>query len=254
MKNKAKILILDLETSPSEVYVWGLRDQNISLDQIKHDQYVLMWCAKWLGEKEVMSDALIDHPTTFRDNKRDDRQIALSLRKIMDQADIIVGQNSDNFDIKWAQELFLKHDIPKPSKSYSIDLLKESRSAYYSISHKLDFRGRQLGIGSKLPHEGFRLWLACMRGEKASFERMRAYCSQDVRLTERYYLKLRPRMKNHPNVNMFQQGELFTGRLKCPACSSSNIRLNGFNYYSGGKRQILLCGLWIPHELGREGG
>lgn len=242
MKSKARVLILDLETAPCEAYVWGLRDVNIGIEQVKNDQYVLMWAAKWLGSSEVLHDALIDHPSCFRDNRRDDRQIALSLRKVMDEADLIVTQNGEGFDLKWANQLFLKWDIPRPSKYYSVDLLRESRKDYYSISHKLDFRGRQLAIGSKVPHEGFRLWLECMGGNKAAWSRMIEYCEGDVRLTERYYLKLRPRMKNHPNVNMFEEKrERFTGRLKCPACASTDIRKNGFNYYASGKRQRFKC-------------
>lgn len=242
MTNKARVLILDLETAPAEAYVWGLRDVNIGIEQVKHDQYVLMWAAKWLGDSEVLHDSLLDHPSAFRADRRFDRQIALSLRKVMDQADIIVTQNGDGFDLKWANQLFLKHDIARPSKFYSVDLLKESRKSYYSISHRLDFRGRQLAIGSKMPHEGFRLWLSCMAGNKAAFRRMIDYCKQDVKLTEAYYLKLRPRMKSHPNVNMFEKAEPFTGRLKCPACSSPKITKRGFNYYSAGRRQRYVCG------------
>lgn len=240
MKNKARILVLDCETAPLEAYAWGLRDQNLGIEQIKHDQYMLMWAAKWVGEEEVHSDALINHPSCFRDNKRDDRQIALSLRKVMDEANIIVTQNGEHFDLKWANTLFLKHNIEKPSKFYSVDLLKESRNQYYSVSHKLDFRGRQLALGQKMPHEGFRLWLECMGGNKSAWECMIAYCCQDVRLTERYYLKLRPRMKNHPNVNMFKQPTLF-GQMKCGACSGNNLVMTGYNYYATGKKKRYRC-------------
>lgn len=243
------MLVLDLETAPSEVYVWGLRDQNIGIEQIKHDQFCLMWAAKWVGQEGVLSDTILNHPSSFRNNRRDDRQIALSLRKIMNQADIIVTQNGDGFDLKWANQLFLKHDIERPKKYYSVDLLKESRRSYYSISHRLDFRGRQLAIGSKMPHEGFRLWLKCMSGEQAAFDRMEAYCKQDVLLTERYYLKLRPRMKNHPNVNMFNH-KLYDGRIKCPACSGTHLVKCGWNYYPGGRRQRFRCTCGYRMTLG----
>ena len=237
---KAKVLVLDIETAPAVAYVWGLRDQNIGIEQIKYDQYVLMWAAKWLGSSEVMHDSLIDHPSHFQKNSRCDRQIALTLAKIMEEADIIVTQNGDGFDLKWANQLFLKHGIERPFKFNSVDLLKHSRRDYYSISHRLDFRGRQLAIGSKVPHEGFRLWLSCMEGNKAAWSRMIEYCKGDVRLTERYYLKLRPAMRNHPNVNMFHNpGPL--GRLKCPACGSGKLQKAGFNFSLTGRRQRLRC-------------
>ena len=55
MKNKTfkemNILLLDIETSPVVAWVWGLRDQNVGLNMIKEDWYVLSWAAKWLGDK-----------------------------------------------------------------------------------------------------------------------------------------------------------------------------------------------------------
>ena len=51
--NVAKILSLDIETAPAKVYCWGLWDQNIGINQIVEDGYVLCWCAKWIDKKEA---------------------------------------------------------------------------------------------------------------------------------------------------------------------------------------------------------
>lgn len=240
MTNKARVLILDLETAPAEVYAFGLRDQNIGIDQVKRDSYVFMWCARWLGENKQLSDTLINHPQEFKKDPTNDREIALSLRELMDEANLIVTQNGNNFDLKWANSLFLKHDIEPPSHYYSVDLLLASRRSYYSLSHRLDFRGRQLGLGGKKEHEGFKLWLKVMQGDKAAWQRMEAYCHRDVKLTEDYYLKLRPRIQNHPNVNVFHD-QPFGGRLKCPACSSPKLKRKGWRYLTSGRKQRFKC-------------
>lgn len=235
------MLVIDLETSPTSAWVWGLRDQNIGIDQIIDNSYVFMWCAKWVGKPGVMSDSLINYPSDYRKDRKNDRNIALSVRNLLDQADIVVGQNTDKFDLKWINQILLLHDIDPPSPYHSIDLLKESRRNYYSLSHRLDFRGRQLGLGGKEPHEGFRLWLRCMTGDKSAWAKMLSYCKRDVLLTEQYYLKLRPRMHNHPNVNMFHKLEV-GGRLRCPACGSPKLKAKGFRYTHSGKRQRVQCG------------
>ena len=49
-----KILVLDIETSPIISHVWGLWDNNVSLNQVQTDWHLLSWAAKWLGEKEIM--------------------------------------------------------------------------------------------------------------------------------------------------------------------------------------------------------
>lgn len=237
--NNAKLLVLDIETAPAVVYSWGLHDQNHGIEQVKQDQHVLMWCAKWIGKGGILSDSLINY-SEYKKNPTNDYHIALSAKKILDEADIVIGQNIDAFDLKWLNTLFLKYNISPPSEYKTVDLLKESRKQYYSLSHKLDFRGRQLNLGGKMEHEGFKLWLKVLDGDKHAWQRMLAYCKRDVLLTEEYYLKLRPRMKNHPNVNMFQE-QPFGGRLKCPACSSPNLVKHGFNYYSGGRRQRFEC-------------
>jgi len=54
MSNKPKILVFDIETAPILAYTWGIWDQNIALNQIKQDWFVISWSAKWLDDKKVL--------------------------------------------------------------------------------------------------------------------------------------------------------------------------------------------------------
>jgi len=47
-----KILMLDIETTPMQVYTWGLWDQNIGINQIIKPTEMLCFGAKWQGKKE----------------------------------------------------------------------------------------------------------------------------------------------------------------------------------------------------------
>lgn len=49
-----KILMLDIEVSPNTAHVWGLWQQNVSINQLMESSYTLCWAAKWHGTKEVM--------------------------------------------------------------------------------------------------------------------------------------------------------------------------------------------------------
>ena len=104
-----KILCLDLETAPAKVFSWGIWEQNIGVSQIVDDGYVLCWCAKWLDKKEIMSDALINYPSYFKKNPRCDKKIAESIWKLVNEADIVVTHNGNNFDLRWINTLFVKH-------------------------------------------------------------------------------------------------------------------------------------------------
>ena len=46
----AKILIFDIETSPMEAYAWGTFKENIPIQRIKKDWFVMTWAAKWLDQ------------------------------------------------------------------------------------------------------------------------------------------------------------------------------------------------------------
>jgi len=49
----SKILILDIETAPLLANLWGIWNQNVQLDNIYCDWFILTWAAKWLFEDKV---------------------------------------------------------------------------------------------------------------------------------------------------------------------------------------------------------
>ncbi len=66
----AKILIIDIETAPIRGWVWGIWNQNVSIDQIQSDWFVLTWAAKWLFEDKVYSGCLTPKEAVEQDDKR----------------------------------------------------------------------------------------------------------------------------------------------------------------------------------------
>ena len=53
-----RILLMDIETAPLEVYSWGIRKQHLGHFQIKEEWFILSWAAKWLLEDGVYSDCV----------------------------------------------------------------------------------------------------------------------------------------------------------------------------------------------------
>lgn len=235
-----KALVLDIETSPILAFTWGLWNQNIQPKQIVQPSGLLSWGAKWIGDPNV----------EWRGRKPDGhKRMIRRVWKLLDEADVVIHYNGKRFDIPRLQREFLKADMPPPAPFKHIDLLATARKQFSFDSNKLEEVAKQLGIGKKEEHEGFRLWLRCLDGEASAWDRMKRYNVQDVRLTERLYVeKLRPWISNHPSYGAFN------GERLCPRCGSRELQRRGYATLSTGRYGRLhcqSCGGW-SREVKRE--
>jgi len=212
----AKILIFDIETAPNKAYVWGKWKQNINDCQLINDWFCLTWSAKWLFDDYVLNDRL----TPKEAIEQNDRRIMLSIWSLLDEADIIIGHNIKRFDVKKLNTRFLAHGLNSPSSFLMIDTLHHARKQFSFHSNKLDFIAQKLGVGKKVQHEGFDMWVKCMEGDKEALKQMQIYNDGDILINEEVYLKLRPFIMPHPNISLF----LDTDKLVCPSCESEKIK------------------------------
>jgi predicted RNA-binding Zn-ribbon protein involved in translation (DUF1610 family) len=229
-----KILFVDLETSPITAHTWGLWQQNISIKQILESTEVICFGARWYGKKAV----------TFRSVHHDGRkQMLEDLHALMEEADAIVGWNSKSFDHKHIRREFLEAGMLPPSPSKDIDLMLECKRNFKFPSYKLDYVAQKLGVGAKVEHTGFDLWLGCMAGDEKSWKMMKKYQLQDVNLLVDLYEILLPWIK-HPNMGAFVDTE----EPVCPNCGSESIKRKGYETLSAGKYQRFQCnncGKWM---------
>lgn len=210
-----RLLTIDIETFPHEVYAWGLWDQNIGLNQIKSAGVVACFAAKWHDEKKF-------HFASVHEGS--ERAMLKKAHDLLSEADAVIGWNSTPFDVKWLQGQFIKHRLAPPAPFKEIDLLRTVRSRFKLASNKLDYAAQFLGIGQKVKTGGFDLWRDCMAGDEKAWVKMRRYNIADVRLTEKVYDRLLPWIKNHPNVSSHEDG------LCCPKCQGEKAQRRGYQY------------------------
>ena len=178
-----KILLLDIETTPMQVYAWGLWDQNISIDQIIKNTEMLCFGARWLGSKKVI----------FKSVHHDGKKAMLEeLHKLMEEADMLVGWNSAAFDHKHINREFLENGMTPPSPVKDLDLMSITKANFLFPSNKLDYVAQKLGVGAKVKHSGFSLWIRCMEGDEKAWAEMKKYQIQDVNLLVDLYDILLP--------------------------------------------------------------
>jgi hypothetical protein len=222
-----KILFLDLETSPNLAYVWGLWDQNIAITQLEASTEVICWGARWLGQEKVMFKSVHHHG----------KQAMLDeLHKVMDEADVLIGWNSAAFDSKHIKREFIENGYLPPSPWIELDLMRVVRSQFKFPSNKLDYVAQKLGVGAKVKHSGFQLWLDCMAGIPKAWKEMKEYQIQDVNLLLDLYDILLPWIKNHPHMG------LDTGKPdSCRNCGSTHVLKWGYRYNASTKIQRYKC-------------
>ena len=231
-KHKAKVLILDIETKPILAYVWRLWDQSVGLHQMVAPGGTICVGAKWLGEKGMI----------FYSDWDDGHQAMIEgMHALISEADAIITYNGDKFDLPKLTGEFVKAGLRPPPPPTSIDVYKTVRQLGFD-SGKLDYVGPFLEVGKKIKHEGMPLWIKTMNGDPKAQKKMEVYCLQDVKLLERVYMKLRPYIKNHPNMSFDEERS-----LKCGACGSKHVQKRGYRHtkhFSIQRVQCQNCGSW----------
>jgi uncharacterized protein YprB with RNaseH-like and TPR domain len=233
--SSAKVLVLDIETAPLEVFCWGLFDQNIGLEMIKQDWSVLSWSAKWVGSDKVM---YMD--TSAKKDVRDDRDIVAAIWKLLDEADITLTQNGVRFDIKKLNTKFLDYGFPPPSSFRNIDTLQISKKYFAQTSNKLEYLTKKYckkfkkSGHKKFP--GFSLWKECMAGNAEAWKEMAEYNKIDVLSLEELYLDYLRVWDKTINFSVFTEGNVF----QC-SCGSMEFKPSGFKFTNAGKFQRVKC-------------
>lgn len=234
---KAKILLIDIETSPLISYTWGLYDQNIGLNQIKTEWFILSFAAKWLEHPEKKNKIIyLDQ----RNNKNihNDKNILKAMWELLDDADIIITHNGKSFDVKKINAKLLEEGFEPYSDFRHIDTYQLSKKLFAVTSHKLEYLAKFLKCKekklTKRKFNGFELWKECLAGNKQAWEEMKKYNIQDILTLQDVYEKLKP-WDNSINFSVFNEGEHVC------SCGSKELRNKGLVYTNTGIHKRYKC-------------
>lgn len=225
-----KILVIDIESSPLVAYVWGLKDQNIGLNQIKEDWKLMAVGAKWLGDPELM----------YRDlSKHSEISIINFAWKLLNKADIVITQYGTGFDAPRLNAKFISKGMRPPDPYRHLDTYRiVSRVAQFT-SNKLEYLTDKLCVKyKKLSHSkfpGFSLWRECLDGNAEAWKEMQKYNLHDVLSTEELYMKVRAW-----TPESMPDAFLTNGNRKCRVCGGT-INSKGLVSTNKGKWQLLRC-------------
>lgn len=232
---KPRIVSFDLEVSPALGWFYPPTWETGIL-KIKERQKLMSFAWQVVGEKKIHALNL-SAMDTYKVDPYNDKLLALELHKVMSEADILLGQNSDNFDIKMANYFFIMNDIEPVSPSKSIDTKKIAKRYFKFPNNTLDTLGEELGFGGKTKITYKDLWVdAFLRQDAKSWKLMDIYCKNDVDKTTKIYLKMRGFMRSHPNLARLS-GEFDS----CPGCGGFNYRVRAYRYTNAGRYHQYSC-------------
>lgn len=252
-ESKPKILLFDIETSLIKAYVWSLWKQNISINQVIDDWFVICWSAKWFGgEGEVFNSSVhhYDLPLSgeYKDNER---FVVEALWKCLDDADIVVAYNGKSFDRKKMNFKFFEYGLPEPSPYKVVDPMLIVKGNFAITSRKMDYVAKYVQSLESGKHEtNINLWIACMENDVQSLDYMQSYCDQDIIVLEEVYKAVRHWDKNSPQMSMYYDDD----KMRCNSCGSEHLTKleNKAAYTSLSKFDIYRCDDCSKIMRGRE--
>lgn len=231
-----KILLFDIECSMASGYFYGLFDQNISIDNIIEHPRMIAFSAKWYGKKGTKFYSEYHHSR---------KEMLEQMHALMDEADVVVGYNSKNFDVKWVNSEFMVEGMSPPSPFKQIDVLQEVKRNARLISHKLDYVSGRLLNDGKHDYNMAKMWRIVNSPDtpddirKREWNAMKRYAVKDTNLLDPLMTVLLPWIRlPHP---------VSEGDNLCRNCGSDELEKRGRALTLNGSYQRLRCkscGAW----------
>lgn len=231
-----RILFYDIESFPLKALAWGGFKQYIMPQHIIEPTRVGCWAAKEYGKEKIH----------FASEVNGHEQMVRKLHKLLSDVDSICGYNSVNFDNKMMNAEYVQLGLSPLPPFKQLDLYKVIRKNFRLPSYKLEYVAKILGIGEKIKHAGFDLWVRCMTGERKAWAEMKEYNIRDVELLEALYIKLLPWISSHPSRSLESETRC------CPTCGSEKLQRRGNYKTKTGSYDRLACtscGSWSRNRI-----
>ena len=226
----ARILYVDIETSPHLAHVWGMWDQNVGLSQLKKAGRIMGFAYRW---KDGQKARWVSEYDASVGESSDEKYLAMleKAHQLYDEADIVVTYNGDRFDNLHFNAAWAMAGMTPPSPVQSIDLFSTVKRKLRFPSNKLDYVCKVLLGQRKVAHHGHQLWNECIdpdvdeRTRAKAWRLMSRYARQDVDLLQPPHEKLMPWLPNTVNVAIFGDDH---DAPACGRCGSTDLERRGF--------------------------
>lgn len=231
MKNP-RVLLFDIETRYICFRGWSTGKQYVDQKQIivGQDQDIICLAYKWLGDPKI-------HSLDWGLNKQDSSKMIEEFSKVVEQADIVLGYNSDRFDIRHINTQRLLSGKPPIDWPTSDDVFKQIKRLFYLPSYRLDYISKLLTGSGKASVE-FNDWIEIVeKKSRKALDKMIKYNKRDVLKLEEVYNLIKSFLKPKLHVGLFNNQHKFS----CPRCGDPRSQSKGARTTLAGKYQRRGC-------------
>jgi DNA polymerase elongation subunit (family B) len=231
MKRKPRILFFDIETSPVRAWTFSLGKQHIGHSQIVEGDRIDIICITYCWETGPA------YSIDWGFEEQDSSKVIMEFDKVVKEADIIIGQNSDSFDVKHINTQRMLHKLP-PMPDWADctdDTLKQMKRFFKFPTNRLDYVSELLGFGGKV-NMCMQDWINIVeKRDERALDKMIRYGKKDVVDTRKIFNRIKPYIKPKFNMATFYQENV------CVHCGSDRIKKNGTRISGKTKYQFFYC-------------
>jgi hypothetical protein len=232
MNKKPKILFWDIETKPIKTWCWRLGKQYVSHDMIVKGEHfdIISIAYKWAGEKKV-------HALDWGLKTQNSSKMVDKFTKVIEEADVIIAQNGDKFDMKQFNTQRLMHKQDPIAWPTTEDTLKQLRRHFAFPSNSLDYVTKILFNEGKDKMQ-FSDWVDIVDKKcPKALAKMIKYNKKDVLLLERTFNRISKYVVLKANLHNY-------GEVNCPHCGHDKSISKGRIYMASTvyqKRKCVKC-------------
>jgi hypothetical protein len=239
--NGPRVLFYDEETTHNIVAAFNLYGKDyLPHDNILQERYIVCASWKWWHQDKIHSVSVLDDRKRYKANPHDDYFVVDKLSKAIEESDIIVAHNGDQYDYKFLTARRMAHKLKPLSPTKSIDTYKIAKSKFLFNSNRLDYLGAFLGLGRKRKTSPG-LWLRVLAGDPQAVKEMVDYNKGDVELLEDIFEYFLPYV---PSLNQ----RLYGKNSGCVYCGSTHVQRRGTHVAETRtyqRFQCQACGGWF---------
>lgn len=247
-----RTLYIDIETSYAVGTFWGGRMWKVDILDVVQESMPIMVGYMWQGDKKARSFCLKDFkgykPGLFNIN---DKELIEKAWPLLNEADLVIGQNSQSFDVRILMARFWHYGMPPPAGFAQEDTKRNAKKVFYLSSYKLSNMTKFRGIRQKIDPGGKRAWDDVLLHGRG-WEEMSKYCRNDVEITKELHESMSGYIKPKLTANLITRR---TDHCPNPTCMSKKIIKYGKRPLKTGWKQRWVCQMcstqWVT-ELNRE--